>query len=364
MEEKQTDTAESAELAEHQLRMQPVPLRNERLTARGHLRTVGERKFDRWTYNYVGYIANALLSVASVYAVERTSQGQAFMRGLVRQVNRLTNADPQKAEMLATKSFFLAGGFFVLLPMKLMENAKNRLVSTWNREAYGDKVDTDPVLIQSQREMEAQPKQTWSSIISGRVLALIPFYFTVGALWDNKSRLSRLTNPSLSALGKEGMASMEAHDPKGFAALASKGVYFDRPIAAASRLIGKATATLFGHKDALAHIGQMERDYPGMIKCNTKGGHAHDTAHVALPYYFISEAITSGVVAWGVYHLTRMTGYVLGKKQDAPLAAEAPLPETILQPIDKNSKKSVPVQKEGLMHLGLMAPSLARQREA
>lgn len=363
MENKQTDINLDSERAAHATRTQPVPMAKERLTHGGHLKTIGERKFDTLTYNHIGYVANALMSVAAVFWVERTHSGQNFMRSLVKGMSDLTKANPKTAEMLATKSFFLTGGFAVLLPMKWLENAKTDLVKRWNRQAYGDQVDSDPVLIQSMSEMEAAPKQTWSSIFSGRVLALIPFYITVGAMWDRTSLLARATNPALASMSKEARATMEVAEPKKFSQIAAKGLYFDRPIAGLSRVIGKGWASLTGNHEAAGQIKQMQNAYPGMIKHSKAGKGESDPVHSVLPYYFISEAITSGIVAWGVFHLTRMTGYVFGKKSDSPdisVPALASLPEVV---DSIPSRVPVLVNTAGLAyHSRIEAPSTEHAR--
>ncbi len=292
---------------------------------KGHVRTDGEKKFDRLTYTTIGYIANALLSVAAVYWVERTHGGQRWLNNRIEWAqNTFKNLNPENAKMLATKTFFLAGGFAVMLPMKWLENAKVKLVKKWDRQIYGNDVDTDPYIIKSHQELEAAPKQNWASIIGSRIMALIPFYILVGALWDNKSRLSKWTNPELKGMSKKAMNAAEELNASGFAKTASKGVYFDHPIATASRYIGKKLAQLRGKKEVVAQIEKAEKEFPGMMTHPKFGEEkTHDPNHAAVPYYFISEAITSGVVAWGVYVLTRILGPILGtKKQAAPEVAE------------------------------------------
>lgn len=293
-----------------------------------HFVTDGEKKFDRTTYNRIGYVANALLSVLSVYWVERTHSGQKMMQSFGEWAGRTLHVNPHTAEHLGTKSFFLSGGFAVLLPMKWMEDRKVQLIRGWNEKIYGDRLDADPVLIQSQRELERAPKQTWASIFSSRALALIPFYVTVGLLWNQNSLLSRMTGAPLRAMSKDAMKTLAHENPSTFSQMASKGIYFDRPIAAVSRAIGKIWARLSGNTEALARLGEMETKYPGMIKQGPVGSHDRDTLHSTVPYYFISEAITSGIVAWGVYALTRVMAVVFHNKphvpQDAPMQSHVP----------------------------------------
>jgi hypothetical protein len=281
---------------------------------RDHIKTKGEKKFDLLTYTGINYVANVLLSIGAVYWVERTRGGQKFMHDLGEWVGRkLPSVNKDTAKLLASKSFFLAGGFAVLAPVKWMEDAKVGLVKKWNRDAYGAHAESDPVIVQSEREMEEAPKQTWGTVVSSRVLSLIPFYLTVGLLWTRTSMLARATNPELANMSKQAAKAMEEAQPAQFSQIASKGVYFDKPIGWASRVIGKAVSKLTGNKEALAKIQEMEATYPGMIKEGANKA-IRDPDHSAIPYYFISEAITSGAVAAGMYGITRVLAPIMGKK--------------------------------------------------
>lgn len=296
------------------------------------VKTAGEKKFDFLTYTGINYIANVLLSVGAVYWVERTHGGQSFMKNFVKWVHKNTKVNPETAELLATKSFFLTGGFAVLLPVKWMEDAKVNLVKKWNREIYGpERAEQDPQVVEGERAMEAEPKQGWASIISSRVLSLIPFYLTVGLLWDRKSTLSKATNPELGQMSKGAIKSMENGNPAKFSQIASKGFYADKPISAASRWIGKQVARLTGDTDALKQLEKMDKKFPGMIKSAAVGGKGGDPIHSALPYYFISEAITSGAVAAGMYGISRVTGPYFGGKPENRVQAGSVSHEQALQ---------------------------------
>lgn len=282
---------------------------------KNHFVTQGEKKFDRLTYTTVGYVINALLSVVAVWAVERTHGGQKWLNNFVEGVQkRFPKVNPETMDTVARKTFFLAGGFAVLAPMKWLEDAKVRLVKKWDRDAYGDAVDTDPKIIQSHKDLEAAPKQSWGSVFSSRVLALVPFYITIGALWTRESALAKWTNPELRAMSKDAVKTMKENDPAKFSQIASKGFYVDKFIDRASRGIGKLWAKVSKNEAALAKLEEMETHYPGTIRSALEKDGSHDPKHSTMPYYFISEAITSGMVAWGVYALTRVLGPLMGKK--------------------------------------------------
>ena len=333
-----------------------------------HFKSDGEKKFDFMTYNVIGYMANVLLSIGAVYWVERTGGGQKFMDGLVNVAKKIPGVDEGWAKIVASKSFFLTGGFAVMLPMKWLEDKKAAWVKKENQKIYGDKVDSDPTLLQSQKEIEAAPKQTWSSLASSRLLSLVPFYITTALLWDRMSPLSKLTNPTLGALSKDAMKAMDASQ---LSHIASKGAYFDRPIAAASRALGKAAAWVMGDTKTLAQLETMQQRHPGIIKAPnlhgpTKG--EHDPIHSALPYYFISEAITSAMVARGIYLISRVTApffdrqpprdvadvSVVGKENAAQDGAAKAAPDAVNGAAKSSAalvmQPATRVEKQGLEH--------------
>ena len=287
---------------------EPQAIMGQRTYAREHFVTAGEKKFDRMTYTTVGYVINALLSVVAVAAVERTQGGQRMMENFRHWAERnVTFVKPETAKMLATKSFFLSGGFAVLAPMKWLEDAKLSMVKKWNREIYGARANTDTQILESERELSTAPKQSWGSIFSSRVLALVPFYAGYALLWDKKSTLSKATN---------------------------EAVFIDKPIVAASRGIGKAFAKLTGNAKVEAQIAKLSAEHPGEMQTllppkATRAKVAHDPAHSTVPYYFISEAITSGMVAWGVYALSRVLAPIMGhKKYEEPTSDMAKVAHT------------------------------------
>lgn len=311
-----------------------------------HAKTFGEKKFNFITYTGINYVANALLSVVAIWWVERTHSGKQMMSNFIGQVSKIPKVNPEKAEFYATKTFFLAGGFMVMPVIKWLEDQKLDLVKKWNRQHYGEHADKDPDILQSENEIAQSHQQSWSSVLGSRVLALVPFYLGYWLLWDNKSPLSRFSNDKLSGTPAAEIAKQAKEDMSAFSQKASKGIYIDRPIAAFSRLVGKATAKLTGNKEAVAKIAEMGEQYPGMIKQGIKGDPARDPAHVALPYYLVSEAITSGIVAWGVFALTRVLGPILGKKPDAPSIEKSDVASRI--PAASAQEENGPVKANGV----------------
>lgn len=288
-----------------------------------HSKTKGEQKFDRLTYGGIGYVANVLLSLGAVFWVERTPMGQRFMQGLVHKAEKIPNVTPKWAQFIASKTFFLTGGFAVLVPMKILEDHKVNLVRRWDRQIYGPQADTDPQLQQSHAQLEAAPKQSWASIMGSRVLSLIPFYGLMMFGWSHKSPLAKITNPEYRGLDKAGKQALMALEETNFSAFSKTmqhGFYPDRLIAGVSRPIGKALASVTGNKATVEAIRTMEEKYPGIMKEGSllvKGPiekTERDPHIVAWPYYFISELITSAIVARAVYLMTRVLGPLIGIK--------------------------------------------------
>lgn len=325
--------------------------------ARPHFKTAGEKRFNWQTYTNLGYFANVGISLGAVFWAERTKSGQGFIRGFGKMFEKVGLA-AEKAEFFGRKSFFLAGGFAVIPFMKHREDHKAELVKQYNREIYGKQAETDPLIKESEREVEQAPPQGWRSIITGRALALVPFYATTMLLWSNTSAISRMTNPELAALGKAGRKAMQHDRPVEFAALASKGWFFDKPLAHLTRDFGKLISSKGKYFDtapkaatglgelyqgtlrltgklmrwapedakAVRQIEEMERRSPAAIQ-SVKAGEHFDPIQATMPYYFISEAITSAMVAWGLYVITRVTGPFFGKEHKTAELAPAALME-------------------------------------
>ena len=282
--------------------------------ARAHFKTAGEKRFDWLAYTGIGYYLNVALSLGAVYWAERTHTGQKFIQSLGQGFEKL-GVNRKTAEFLGRRSFFLTGGFAVMPIIKGMEDAKVGMVERDNRKIYGEQVETDPTIRQSERELERAPKQTWGSLISGRLLALAPFYATVGLLWNKDSLLGKATN----GWGIDRPISNASRDIGKL--LASSGKHFDGHEATGITkiyhdglsLVGKLLRFLPEDKKALNAIKEAEHHSPGAV-ISESNKLPHDPNHSTIPYYFISEAITSAMVAWAMYAITRVTGKAIGKK--------------------------------------------------
>jgi hypothetical protein len=143
---------------------------------------------------------------------------------------------------------------------------------------------------------------------------------------------------------------METNNPEKFSQIASKGMYADKPIGWASRSIGKAVAKITGDEKALAKIAEMEKTYPGMIKEGASKA-ARDPDHSAVPYYFISEAVTSAMVAAGMYSISRVMGPIFDKKHPSAAPISAPQPQA--------PQPAAQIQLQNAEHAPLQSTQLA-----
>lgn len=302
-------------------------------TPHKHVKTVGEKKFDWEVYGRIGYYANVAISLAAVLVAERTKWGQNRVRDLGK---LLAKTGLKNGEWWARKSLFLAGGFAVIPPMKWLENKKVETIKKENREIYGDKADSDPTIQQSEKELEAAPKQTWKSVLSGRALALVPFYLGYWLIWDHDSPLAKRTQGIMKG-----------------------GLHVDQLLSRASRGMGWLISHVTpGGKAARGAIEELHKAAPGIMESVAKAGELHDPLHSAGPYYFFSEIITSAIVAAGVYAMTRITGPFFGQHQPQVEAAK-PAAAALAKKQEQASQDDATPKKMDTPSLTVMDASLA-----
>lgn len=293
-----------------------------------HFVTKGEEAFDKRTYNDIGYKVNVATSIGMVYAAERTATGRESLKTVARWIAQAGKFNPQSVQYFLTKTMFLTGGFLVMLPMKWMEDKKAAWIHQKNQEIYGDAAN-EAAIVQSEKEVAEAPKQGWASLFGARAIALAGFYTLMGALWDNKSSIARMSNKSFKGMDRTALDAMEARAPSAFAKTASEGFYVDKPIVKLSRALGKGWSKLTGNAAAVEKVEEMAATYPGMMKqAGANGPLTHrDGTATSLFYYTISEMITSKFVAVWVYVLSRFTGPFFDAKPKTAAPAAAPAPE-------------------------------------
>jgi len=148
----------------------------------------GEVLFDRSVYTGIGFGANEILSL--IIAVEgRHYGGKKLYDGAtkkfatsINKVNKLVGRKPvvhNEAGDILEVGTLLIGGTLLVVPMKWLEDRKASIVQKLNHgldKLHGNKLDDEALKIRDKEVAEdiaCEPKQTWGSLITGRVLAVL-----------------------------------------------------------------------------------------------------------------------------------------------------------------------------------------------
>lgn len=139
-------------------------------------RTGGEWLFDATTYGGLALVGN---EVVSTYIVKQAEKPTAFGRFFER-ASELTKKIGPKDKLPYTQSgrfnyinFAIIGGFTMVPFIKFLEDNKGRLVRAADSIIHGVKADNDPEIRSAHEEMDNAPKQTWGSLMKGRVLTVL-----------------------------------------------------------------------------------------------------------------------------------------------------------------------------------------------
>ena len=138
------------------------------------VKTSGERLFDGATYIGVGIGLNELISIKSF---------DVFENGLLKPFYDWAKEFSAKAPGISKIDYIgkgrflrvcvaLVGGTIVLLPIKWLEASKASIVGFFDRHIYGVKPEDDATISRLHQEMEKAPKQTWRSLIEGRLVVM------------------------------------------------------------------------------------------------------------------------------------------------------------------------------------------------
>lgn len=122
--------------------------------------SIGEKVFDVSVYGVVNYLGTLILTVPIAHALQYGVGKNTFDSIAGRLPSEGVGGKLSRALLMATTT--MQGGNVMLLPVKWAESHKVGFVNKVNK-AFGDK--TDP------SEIQEVPKQTWGSLIGGRILA-------------------------------------------------------------------------------------------------------------------------------------------------------------------------------------------------
>lgn len=183
-------TVDAEKAAEHgepaHAKRPPVPLGDRVPPATGRhgkrKRTGGEMLFDLTTYGGLALLGNELVST---YIVNQAEKPTAFGRFYERASEACKKIGPA-GKMPYTQAgrhsrfnyinFAIIGGFIMVPFIKFLEDNKGRIVRRLDSFIHGAKADDNPDIRHAHEEMDNAPKQTWGSLMKGRLL-------TVAAAW-------------------------------------------------------------------------------------------------------------------------------------------------------------------------------------
>ena len=143
-----------------------------------HVKSKGEKLFDRITYAGIAGVGTLVLTVPVAYEIEHNPKLQPWFNWGVKKAEGLFShlpfiANPHKAAAKAVETTTLMwGGNLMLIPVGLMEHFKVPIVRGFNAMMK----DPTPEI-----QIEEAPKQTMSSLIKSRMVA---WSIVFGSLWS------------------------------------------------------------------------------------------------------------------------------------------------------------------------------------
>jgi hypothetical protein len=158
------------------------------ISPKNRVKTPGETTFDASTYVVVGIGANEGGSLVAMNLVKEKDFSWNWLNTVknewIRPGYQKIQGALNKTPVLRDIDYFskgrflyictcLAGGMAVLFPTKWMEESKGSLVRWFDRHIYGLKPEEDPAVAKLHEEMDHAPKQSWRSLLEGRLTVIL-----------------------------------------------------------------------------------------------------------------------------------------------------------------------------------------------
>lgn len=143
------------------------------------MRTGGEMLFDATTYGGFALVGNEVVSTAIVAQAEKpTAFGRLFEHtaAITKKIGPEGKLPYLQSGRFNYINYAILGGFTMVPLIKFLEDNKGRLVRMADAFFHGAKADNDPEIRRAHEEMDNAPKQSWGSLMNGRLL-------TVAAAW-------------------------------------------------------------------------------------------------------------------------------------------------------------------------------------
>lgn len=200
-----------------------------------------EKKFDKAVYGGISYAAQAGTGIALSYWIKHGSGrpiydkiAKWFGPNVISKITSKTGQEAIKeADSWIIVTTMVSVGNLFLLPVKWLENRKPEIVRNWT-EKQNEKLEKagHPVSEATKKhqeellqELEAEPKQNWKSLISGRVFALGAVYAVLHATGkDANEKMANLTAEATSK-GVNGLGFTKVGQSKPFQNIINTAFY-------------------------------------------------------------------------------------------------------------------------------------------
>ena len=296
-----------------------------------HTRTKGERLFNRLTYMGVGYFGVTGVSVFLTWLLRDSTGISPHFEKFTKDVEAAIKKIPRIGESVSQfvysnmtiMTLFLGGSIASVVPVKLLENNKAKLVKRFDEHLYGkDVVANSPEIQQAHAQMEAMPKQTWGSVGLSRLLSFATTLGTFVLMGSEKSPVGKAFGHSIDdvsvKLGRNIDSGLHTNNPAAQEAIANAR---------------EANAKWFKQ-------GAVMRE---SVKDGVLTGKGADRIPSRIFSYIGLDGIYTVVTSSTLYFFTRVLAPVLGKKQKtdsvaAPIAAAQP----VVQPEATSAQEHAP----------------------
>lgn len=167
-------------------------------------KTAGEITFDVTTYGGLALLGNELTASAIIGTAEKGIDQKLIHKpleapGVMNKVRGVLGMAYANTDKLVQKLsggkvdylkpghgkpvsrftyilFAIIGGFTMVPFIKALEDNKGKAVQFLDRLIHGKNADTDPNMVKAHQEMESAPKQTWGSLMNGRITTVAAAY--------------------------------------------------------------------------------------------------------------------------------------------------------------------------------------------
>lgn len=137
-------------------------------------KSAGEVAFDLSTYGGVSLLGNELLSMSIMKQAKEGALSRWFkpFTEWSKELPGLKKLEYVSTGRAAYLLWATIGGTMLVLPVKLLEDNKGKLVRYFDKMAHGPQAENDPDLKARHEQMEKAPKQTWVSLGEGRMITM------------------------------------------------------------------------------------------------------------------------------------------------------------------------------------------------